>query len=47
MRQFEEMAEHRRLAREFSDLLTESEPEGLDDLGWDKQDAYFRGRRVA
>lgn len=47
MRQFEEMAEHRRLTRELSDLLGESEPDGLDDLGWDRQATHFRGRRVA
>lgn len=47
MRQFEEVAEHRRLARELADLLGEPEPDGLDDLGWDRHAAHFRGRRVA
>ncbi|WP_411120621.1 hypothetical protein [Streptomyces sp. x-19] len=48
MRLFEEVAEHRRLARELADLLEEtSEPDGLFELGWDGESSSFKGRRIA
>ncbi|MFJ9158667.1 hypothetical protein ACIRPS_17910 [Streptomyces griseoviridis] len=48
MRLFEEVAEHRRLARELAELLDEhSEPDGLIELGWDGETDCFKGRRVA
>ncbi|MFE7124014.1 hypothetical protein [Streptomyces sp. GMY02] len=48
MRLFEEIAEHRRLARELAELLDETnEPDGLTELGWDSESDCFRGRRVA
>lgn len=48
MRLFEEVAEHKRLARELMELLDEaSEPEGLTELGWDGESDSFKGRRIA
>ncbi|MEU9044083.1 MULTISPECIES: hypothetical protein [Streptomycetaceae] len=47
MRQFEEITEHRRIERELAELLNDTEPSGLDELGWDAVGEHFRGRRIA
>ncbi|MEU2854116.1 hypothetical protein [Streptomyces syringium] len=48
MRLFEEAEEHERLVRELGDLFDDTEsPQGLVELGFDKNGWHFRGRRIA
>ncbi|MCC2278869.1 hypothetical protein LKL35_26075 [Streptomyces sp. ET3-23] len=45
---YEEEAELVRLAKELGGLFAEfTEPQGLDELGFDTSGGFFRGERIA